>query len=231
MDDQRYRVLVEALPALIVITSATGEIDEISERYAEYTGLSLEQARDWQTHQVIHPDDFAQAMDRWGNALTTGDPMQNEMRLRRNDGVYRWHLVEAVPLPEQAGGAQRWLTISIDIEDRKRAEEHQRYLAEVTARLVSALASPELLANVAQLAVPDLADICTIGLFDGSPQTASNRSTSGDGERNQHRHARSERPSSPAKRSIRRISRESGCSAARRTMSSARLLKPSTLCH
>ena len=47
-NDQRYPAFVEALPALIVITSATGEIDEISERYAEYTGLSLEQALRWE---------------------------------------------------------------------------------------------------------------------------------------------------------------------------------------
>ena len=79
--DQKYRALVEALPALIVITSAAGDIDEISASYAEYTGLSLEEAKDWQAHQVIHPDDVAQSLDRWGQALASGERMQNEMRL------------------------------------------------------------------------------------------------------------------------------------------------------
>jgi PAS domain S-box-containing protein len=167
LSEQR-RELIEALPALLVVTTATGEIDEISESYTAYTGLSLIAAKDWEANQVIHPDDVDQAMARWSDALSSGLPMQNEMRLRRYDGEYRWHLVQAVPFP----GQPRWLTVSIDIEDRKRAEQHEAYLAEVTARLVSALASPDLLASVAQLAVPELADICAIGLFDDSPQTA-----------------------------------------------------------
>lgn len=174
------RAVLEALPALLVLTNASGEIDEISESYSAYTGLSLEQARDWAAHQVIHPDDLEQSMTVWNEALTTGRAMKNEMRLRRHDGEYRWHFVQAVPFPRQP----RWLTISIDIEDRKRAEQHQTYLAEVTERLVSALSSPELLANVAQLAVPKLADICAIGFFDGSPQTARVE-TAGADEREQ----------------------------------------------
>ena len=183
LSEQR-RALLQALPALLVVTTATGEIDEISESYAAYTGLSLDEAKDWETHQIIHPDDVEQAMSRWGNALSSGVPMQNEMRLRRHDGVYRWYLVQAVPFPGRQGEDARWLTVSIDIEDRKRAQEHQAYLAEVTTRLVSALASPKLLAHVAQLAVPTLADICAIGLFDGSPETARVE-TAGPDEREQ----------------------------------------------
>lgn len=183
LSEQR-RALLEALPALLVVTTATGEVDEISESYAVYTGLSLAEARDWAAHQIIHPDDIEQAMSRWDAALSSGVPMQNEMRLRRHDGEYRWYLVQAVPFPGQLGEDARWLTVSIDIEDRKRAQEHQVYLAEVTTRLVSALASPELLANVAQLAVPALADICAIGLFDASPQTARVE-TAGPDEREQ----------------------------------------------
>ncbi len=172
LSEERYATLVRLFPVLIVITNAAGEIDDISESYSTYTGLTLAQAKDWATHQVIHPDDMEQSMERWSAALATGEPMQNEMRLRRHDGVYRWYLVEAAPLRDNDGTITRWMTVNIDIEDRKRAEEHQRYLADATARLVLPLDSPELLASIALLAVPSLADICAIGLFDGSAATA-----------------------------------------------------------
>jgi PAS domain S-box-containing protein len=56
--------------------------------------------------------------------------MQNEMRLRRHDGVYRWHLVEGKPVRNLLGLIARWVTVSVDIEERKLAEAYERYLAE-----------------------------------------------------------------------------------------------------
>ena len=124
--------LLGAIPALIAITTPEGEIDEITQSYHDYTGLTAEEARDWRTHQVIHPDDFERAMAVWGVALGSVEPMQNEMRLRRYDGIYRWHLVQGTPVRDAHGGVRCWLTVSVDIEDRKRAELHARYLAEAT---------------------------------------------------------------------------------------------------
>lgn len=172
LSEHRFRTLVTLLPALIVVTNAAGEIDDISDSYMEYTGLSLAEAKDWRLHQVIHPDDLEESTALWTQALTSGEPMQNEMRLRRRDGAYRWHLVQAAPLRDENGEIARWMTVNIDIDDRRRGEEHQRYLADATARLVAPLDSPELLANIARLAVPTLADISAIGLFDNSTQTA-----------------------------------------------------------
>ncbi|MBI2724338.1 MAG: PAS domain S-box protein [Chloroflexi bacterium] len=169
--DRRYRALVRALPALIVSTTPDGEIEEISESYAEYTGLTLEQAKDWQSHQVIHPDDYEQAMRVWGAALAGGDRMQNQMRLRRHDGVYRWYLVQGTPIRDDEGVIARWVTVNVDVEDRKRSEDRERFLAATTARLLGPADSDTLLSEMADLAVPTLADICTIGLFDGGPET------------------------------------------------------------
>lgn len=169
--EEHLSALLQALPALIVTTTPAGEIEEISASYREYTGLTLEEARDWSLHEMIHPDDLEQAMQVWSRAIASGQPMQNEMRLRRHDGVYRWHLVQGKPLMADDGGIARWVTVSLDIEERKRAEIHQAYLAETTARLVSPLGSVGMLQEIARLAVPDLADICAIGLFDGSTRT------------------------------------------------------------
>ena len=168
----RYRALLKMVPALIVTLDASGEFEDISESYTEYTGLTLAQAKQWADHSVIHPDDMEQAMRVWAAAMEAGEPMQNEMRLRRHDGEYRWFLIEGVPVRDETGAISRWTTVGLDIEDRKRAQERERYLAEATAKLVSPLESTEMLAEIARLAVPDLADICAIGLFDSTSRTA-----------------------------------------------------------
>ena len=153
-----YRSLAGALPALIVTTTASGEIEEIDENYGEYTGLTLAEARDWSKHQVIHPEDVEQAMSFWTQALSTGEPMQNEMRLRRHDNVYRWYLVQGTPVRGSTGRVLRWVTVNVDIEDRKRTEAHDQYLAETTAKLISPLGSTDMLSQIARLAVPVLSD-------------------------------------------------------------------------
>jgi PAS domain S-box-containing protein len=49
-----------------------------------------------------------------------------EYRLRRHDGVYRWHLGRAVPEKDEAGQIVQWVGTSTDIDEQKRTEEKLR---------------------------------------------------------------------------------------------------------
>ncbi|HET6616151.1 MAG TPA: PAS domain S-box protein, partial [Dehalococcoidia bacterium] len=121
--ETRYRSLSEAMPALIVTMDGSGRYEYANGAYLAYTGLTLEQANDWQGEALIHPEDEEQATAVWVRALELVEPFQNEFRLRRHDGRYRWHLVSAVPVRAEAGVPVRWITVSVDIEDRRQAED------------------------------------------------------------------------------------------------------------
>lgn len=54
--------------------------------------------------------------------MTAGKPSEDEMRLRRGDGEYRWFLVRTVPLRDESGTILKWFGTSTEIEDRKKAE-------------------------------------------------------------------------------------------------------------
>jgi signal transduction histidine kinase len=54
--------------------------------------------------------------------MRIGEGYEEEMRLRRADGKYRWFLVRTVPLRDEQGNLVKWYGVSTDIEDRKRAE-------------------------------------------------------------------------------------------------------------
>jgi signal transduction histidine kinase len=61
------------------------------------------------------------AQEHWAAALAAGDPYEAEFRLRRADGVYRWHIARAVAQRGEDGAILRWIGTNTDIDDQKAA--------------------------------------------------------------------------------------------------------------
>jgi PAS domain S-box-containing protein len=124
--DREHRTLIDAIPALLWSTLPDGSSDFNNEPWLKYTGLSAGQAEGWGYTDVIHPEDYARGTPKWRAAFAAGEPMEDEARLRRADGQYRWFLHRAVPLRDEGGNILKWVGSSTDIEDLKLAEEALR---------------------------------------------------------------------------------------------------------
>jgi PAS domain S-box-containing protein len=128
------RLVIHTTPALIHTALPDGNIDFFNRRWLEYLGLTLEDVQGWRWTAVIHPEDVAGIVEKWRTSLATGEPFEAETRVRRADGIYRWFLHRKVALRDSSGKIVRWYGSSIDIEDRKQAEDALRrseaYLAE-----------------------------------------------------------------------------------------------------
>src|SRR6202035_4725524 len=104
-----------------------GVVDFVNQRWLDYTGLSLEEEIEDPT-RAVHPEDLPRVMKKWLADMAAGEPSEDEIRLRRADGEYRWFLVRTAPLRDTRGNIVKWYGVSIDIEDRKRAENLSREL-------------------------------------------------------------------------------------------------------
>jgi PAS domain S-box-containing protein len=132
---QELQQTIDMIPAKITVYPADGTTRQSSNlTWCDYTGLSMGDeaaARSW---AAAHPDDIKATASEWTACLAKHEPFQAEVRLRRYDGVYRWHMVHRVPLRNQRGDVTKWYAVAFDIEDRKRAEDALRqseaYLAE-----------------------------------------------------------------------------------------------------
>jgi PAS domain S-box-containing protein len=124
-EDQLRRV-INTIPALVNSTLPDGSLDFVNERMVEYTGSSTGDLSGWNWAEIVHPDDLRPQAAAWHKALECGQPMEAEVRMRRADGEYRWFLARSVPLRDDLGNIVRWYGTTIDIEDRKRAEEQLR---------------------------------------------------------------------------------------------------------
>ena len=69
------------------------------------------------------------------------------------------------PVRDGEGRITRWVGSCTDIDDRKRSEETHRFLAEAGALLASSLDYRQTLPALARLAVPHMADWCSIQLL------------------------------------------------------------------
>ena len=124
-EDQLRRV-INTIPALVNSALPDGSLDFVNERMVEYTGSSIGDLSGWNWAEIVHPDDLRPQAAAWHKALEFGQPMEAEVRMRRADGEYRWFLARSVPLRDDLGNIVRWYGTTIDIEDRKRAEEQLR---------------------------------------------------------------------------------------------------------
>jgi len=123
--EDRVRLIIDALPTMVWTLQPDGAVDFVNQRWMDYTGLSLEEVITQPTRPV-HSEDLPRVMEKWLADLAAGVASEDEMRLRRADGEYRWFLVRTAPLRDRQGDAVKWCGVSIDIDDRKRAEEALR---------------------------------------------------------------------------------------------------------
>jgi PAS domain S-box-containing protein len=101
--------------------------------------------------------------------LLAGEEAAEPLLIRtvdRHTGVQRWNLLKAAPLVDEAGDVEATIMVIEDVTDQKRAEQQGAFLAHATDVLASSLDYQQTLKNVAQLAVPDIADWCAVDLVD-----------------------------------------------------------------
>src|SRR5258706_4763108 len=131
--EDRNRLIIDTIPTMAWSLRPDGVVDFLNQRWMDYTGLSLEQYVKDPTGP-IHPEDIPRVIERWLVEMAVGEAYEEEMRLRRADGEYRWFLVRTAPLRDEQGDLVKWYGVSTDIEDLKRAEaalkESQRRLEE-----------------------------------------------------------------------------------------------------
>jgi PAS domain S-box-containing protein len=128
------QLLVDSIPALIHTSMPDGYLDYFNKPWLEYLGAALEQVSGWNWTAFIHPEDVEGIVAKWRACLASGEVFEYETRVRRADGEYRWMFHRKVPLRDERGNIVKWYGSSLDIEERKRAEQalkrNEAYLAE-----------------------------------------------------------------------------------------------------
>ena len=171
--EQRFHRLADAIPQIVWIARPDNTLLYLNRRWLEYTGLCEEETyRPGSWMSVVHPDDLQRVNESALRLLGGGEPFEAEYRLRDRHGNYRCFLGRAVHVTDEAGRIVSVFGTATDIDDRKRAEQAARFLANASATLAALVDEASTLQQVARLAVPHFADWCVVDMAgeDGEPQ-------------------------------------------------------------
>jgi PAS domain S-box-containing protein len=129
--------LTDALPHLVWVFAADLRLEYANDRFVEFTGLSIEEARaSGDRMALVHPDDIGTVKRLWSDARVRRAALELDVRLRRADGRYRLMQVRFSPAFASDGQNERWLAIALDVEDERRRELLVRGIIETAPQMI-----------------------------------------------------------------------------------------------
>jgi PAS domain S-box-containing protein len=147
-ESKRLERIVDSIPSLIHTARPDGYLDYFNQRWLQYVGLPIEELLGWKWTAVIHSEDVGAIVEKWYLSIANGEPFLHEARVRRADGEYRWMLHHKVAVRDEFGQIIKWYGSSIDIEDRKQAEEQLRWNVQELQRSAFYLAEAQRLGHI-----------------------------------------------------------------------------------
>jgi PAS domain S-box-containing protein len=124
----QFETFAQAMPNHVWTSPPDGHLDWFNQQVYAYSGAEPGALDGDRWAAMVHPDDVDAAAKRWEQALSEGAPYEMEFRLRRHDGVFRWHVARALPIFGGDGAILRWIGTNTDIDDQKLATQQLAHL-------------------------------------------------------------------------------------------------------
>ena len=127
---QRYRVLIEHIPAVTYVQEATGSnaVTYVSPQMETMLGYKPEECVADPEHwtNILHPEDRERVLAEDARTNETGEPFSMEYRQFAKDGRVVWVKDEATLVRGEDDCPKFWLGVQYDITERKEAERRLR---------------------------------------------------------------------------------------------------------
>jgi len=137
--EARFRRIADSAPVMMWVTRLDRTRDFVNDAYAEFVGMSREEARVLDWRERIHPDDQVRLVAESVAGEASRKPFTLEARYQRHDGEWRWLRSVSQPRFGTDGELSGFIGAASDITDAKEAEiELQGQVEERTAELIEA---------------------------------------------------------------------------------------------
>lgn len=135
-NEKQFEYIANFMPVMVWTTTPDGMHDWFSQRWYDYTGLTVENSLGEGWRLPFHPDDMGATAHRWFNSLRTGEEYNTEYRCQRYDGEWRWMLGRALPFYDDDGKIIKWFGTCTDIHDLVLARQEARQTREQLQQVI-----------------------------------------------------------------------------------------------
>jgi PAS domain S-box-containing protein len=156
--ENNLHFMADLMPQQVWTAKSDGTLDYVNRRVVDNFQTNAEAVIGEGWIQFVHPDDRQVCIEKWRNALQSGELYQVEFRLKVNN-KYKWHLGRAIPLVTD-GKIIKWFGTNTDIDDHKRIEaKKDEFISIASHELKTPLTNIKSFIQLAerQLNTPDVA--------------------------------------------------------------------------
>jgi len=107
--------LLDALPGLVWVTGPDGAVLFSNARWRSYVGAGLDPPADHDWKTLVHPEDACRTSPGLSHPLTTDDPDELELRLRRSDASYQRFRITSSPWESPCGQPRAICHLGIEV--------------------------------------------------------------------------------------------------------------------
>ena len=135
--EQRFRLIADSAPVPMWVTRLDRTRAFVNIAYAEFLGVSYEEALTYDWRSRVHPDDAQRLLAESLAGEATLKPFVLEARYLRHDGQWRWLRSESQPSWGSGDEHTGFIGVAHDITDAKEAEAKLREINETLERRVT----------------------------------------------------------------------------------------------
>ena len=121
--DGRMRRFFDMLPWQAGFLDKAGVLEFTNAQSLKDFGMTKKELEEWSGSGIIHAGDQETMWKGVLALLSTGELLDQQMRMLYPTGVYRWTRTRCVPVRDAQGNIVRYVTFQIDVDDLKRAED------------------------------------------------------------------------------------------------------------
>ena len=120
--EARFRRIADSAPVMMWVTRLDRTRDFVNDSYAEFAGMSREEARVMDWRAKIHPEDAERLVLESVAGEASLQPFTLEARYRRHDGEWRWLRSVSQPRFGADGALSGFIGVAMDITEQRANE-------------------------------------------------------------------------------------------------------------
>ncbi|RYD57842.1 MAG: PAS domain S-box protein [Sphingobacteriales bacterium] len=120
---EQREFLAESMPLIVWTAEAHGSVTFLNQSFTAYTGIPVDKALQFGWLKCVADDSIEELKEALKNAIKSKNDFSLELKLKRQDGNYRWFLLRARAKKDADGKILMWVGTNTDIHEQKLTNE------------------------------------------------------------------------------------------------------------